>query len=122
MTISNITRLVFASLTVVTVGLAQMAPAVAGPGHGHSHSHATLTKEEILPAGVGVKENLIRSGKIAASWSAVAPEDAVQVDNKGQKEWLVTFKDAAATDKAKERLYIFFTLNGNFIAANFTGK
>jgi hypothetical protein len=34
----------------------------------------------------------------------------------------VTFKDANAKDKSKETLYMFFTLPGNFIAANFTGQ
>lgn len=34
----------------------------------------------------------------------------------------MTFKDPAAKDKAKETLYVFFTLPGNFIAANFTGQ
>jgi hypothetical protein len=34
----------------------------------------------------------------------------------------VTFKDAAAKDKTKETLYMFFTPAGNFIASNFTGQ
>ena len=33
-----------------------------------------------------------------------------------------TFKEPGAADKAKETLYMFFTVQGNFIAANFTGK
>jgi hypothetical protein len=44
------------------------------------------------------------------------------VDGKKGKEWKVTFKDAAATDKTKEALYMFFTPPGNFIASNFTGQ
>lgn len=34
----------------------------------------------------------------------------------------MTFKDPAAADKSKESLYMFFTAQGNFIAANHTGK
>ena len=34
----------------------------------------------------------------------------------------MTFKDAAAKDKSKETLYMFFTAPGNFIAANYTGQ
>ena len=33
----------------------------------------------------------------------------------------VTFNDPAAKDKARQTLYMFFTLPGHFIAANFTG-
>jgi hypothetical protein len=44
------------------------------------------------------------------------------VDGKKGKEWKVAFKDPGAKDKSKETLYMFFTMTGNFIAANFTGK
>jgi hypothetical protein len=44
------------------------------------------------------------------------------VDGKKGKEWKVSFKDTAAKGKSKEVFYIFFTLNGNFIAANYTGQ
>ena len=32
------------------------------------------------------------------------------------------FRNPAATDKAKEALYLFYTPIGNFIAANHTGQ
>jgi hypothetical protein len=44
------------------------------------------------------------------------------VEGKKGKEWKVSFKDPAAKDKSKETLYIFFTVTGNFIAANHTGQ
>ena len=44
----------------------------------------------------------------------------VRASGKKGKESKVTFKDAAAKDKSKATLYMFFTLPGNFIAANFT--
>jgi hypothetical protein len=34
----------------------------------------------------------------------------------------VSFKNPSAKDKAKETLYVFMTLPGNYIAANFTGQ
>lgn len=33
-----------------------------------------------------------------------------------------TFKNPAEKDAAKQTLYMFYALNGNFIGANFTGK
>lgn len=118
MTISNLSR--FAAGLALALSLLAAAPASAGPGHGHSHG--PVSKEQILPAGISVKERLIKEGKIDANWSQVAPEGAEQVDGNGRKEWLVTFKNPAATDKTKERLHVFFTLDGFFVAANFTGK
>jgi len=35
---------------------------------------------------------------------------------------LKTPKTVAAADKARQRLFVFFAHNGNFIAANFTGQ
>ena len=64
----------------------------------------------------------IKSGKLDQSWQALQHNKLEQVDGKKGKEWKVTFRDPAATNKAKETLYLFFTLPGNFIAANFTGK
>ena len=62
------------------------------------------------------------AGKLDKTWQAAKVEKAEQVDGKKGKEWRVTFKDAAAKEKGKETLYMFFTLPGNFIAANFTGQ
>jgi hypothetical protein len=53
---------------------------------------------------------------------AAKPASIEAVDGKKGKEWKVTFKDATPKDKSKETLYMFFTLPGNFIAANFTGQ
>ena len=44
------------------------------------------------------------------------------MDGARGKEWKVIFKDPAAADKSKKTLYTYFTVHGNFIAANFTGK
>lgn len=119
MIISNLSR--FAAGLAVAFSLLVALPASAGPG-GPGHSHGPVSKEEILPAGISVKERLIKQGKIDPSWEGIAPEAAEQVDGNGRKEWLVTFKNPAATDKDKERLHVFFTLDGFFVAANFTGK
>lgn len=118
MTIFSLSRLIAGA--AVAVFLLSVSPAFAGAGH--DHSHGPVSKEQILPAGVSVKERLIKEGKIDATWSQIIPEGARQVDNKGRQEWLVTFKDPAAADKSKDRLHVFFTLDGYFVAANFTGK
>ena len=65
---------------------------------------------------------MVTSGKIDKTWQAVKPASLEQVDGQRGKEWKVLFNDPAAADKAKQTLYMFFTAQGNFIAANFTGK
>jgi hypothetical protein len=41
---------------------------------------------------------------------------------KGKQEWQVVFSNPTASDETKKKLFMFFTLNGNFVAANHTGK
>ena len=68
------------------------------------------------------KDALVKNGKLDAAWSALTPEKIEAVEGKKGQEWKVTFKNASAQDKTKATLYMFFTLPGNFIAANFTGQ
>ena len=49
-------------------------------------------------------------------------DKALVVEGKNKKEWKLTFINPQATDANKKTLYLFYTLSGNFIAANFTGQ
>jgi hypothetical protein len=104
-------------------GLAFSLPAVAGDAEEcHFHGSKAASQETVSGCAVKRQQALIASGKIDKSWQAIKPGAPEQVDGQRGKEWKVTFKDPAASDKAKETLYMFFTAQGNFIAANFTGK
>lgn len=128
MTVSsrNFARNVIAGLSIaiastLTAGWASSAFG-GGGGIGHSHSTKPASKEEILDTSKKVKDKLITDGKIAATWKDIAPEGAEQKEYGSKKEWVVTFKDPMSTDKAKERLYLFFSVTGNYLTANHTGK
>lgn len=99
------------------------APAFAsGSSDCHFHGSKPATQEVVSGCATKHQAQLVQNGKLDKSWLSVKPSSIEQVDGKQAKEWKVTFKDAAAKDKTKENLYMFFTLQGNFIAANFTGK
>lgn len=103
--------------------LAFALPAFAGDADGcHFHGNKAASQETVSGCAVKRQQALITGGKIDKSWQAIKPAAFEQVDGQRGKEWKVTFKDPAATDKTKETLYMFFTAQGNFIAANFTGK
>lgn len=110
---------IFAALAALSLA----APALAG-GDGDCHFHGSTPVKAETVSGCAVKrqQQLIASGKLDKSWQAIKPATPEQVDGLKGKEWKVVFKDAAATDKSKETLYMFFTPQGNFIAANFTGN
>ncbi len=109
--------------TLIFLGAALATPTWADKG-GSCHFHGSKAAIETTVAGCATqrKEALVKGGKLEADWLAVKPEKTEQSDGKKGKEWRVTFKNPSAKDKSKETLYMFFTLPGNFIAANFTGQ
>ena len=50
------------------------------------------------------------------------PEQTERVDGAKGPQWKLTFRNPIAVDPAKQRLYIFFSQPGQFIAANHTGQ
>ena len=88
----------------------------------HFHGNKEAAPETVSNCAMQRKATLIEKGKIAESWQTIPQEKIAQIDGKKGKEWLVIFRDPDAKDTAKETLYMFFTLTGNFIAANFTGN
>jgi len=112
------------ALAVLSLSSAFWATAaLANPG-GSCHFHGNKPAAEAVVIGCASqrKDALVKSGKLDAAWRAVKPGKIETVEGKKGKEWQVVFVDLSAKDKAKETLYMFFTLPGNFIAANFTGQ
>ena len=91
-------------------------------GSCHFHGNKPATEAVVTACGDKRKAALIKAGKLEASWQAAKLDKAELVDGKKGKEWKVAFKDPSAKDPSKATLYMFFTLPGNFIAANFTGQ
>ncbi|MGE4049551.1 MAG: DUF6488 family protein [Piscinibacter sp.] len=99
------------------------APSRADEGGGcHFHGSKPATADTVSGCATLRKAQLVKQGKLDATWASVKGGAPEQVDGKKGKEWKVTFQNPAATDKAKQTLYMFYTLPGNFIAANFTGQ
>ena len=77
----------------------------------------------MLQCATQYKNKLVEGNKLEKSWQAVSKvEKMEQVDGKRSKEWKLSFKNPAATDKTKDTLFLFYSLPGNFIAANHTGQ
>ncbi len=90
-------------------------------GDGECHFHGSKAAEEstVIMCSEKQKERLVKKGTIANTWSTVKHTSIEQVDGKKGKEWKVVFNDPNAADKSKATLYMFYALNGNFIASNF---
>lgn len=111
----SISTLVLAAATAPTV--------FASEGGGcHFHGSKPAAESTVIGCANQRRDALVKSGKLSPSWQSIKHDKAVLVEGEKGKEWKVTFKDAAAQDKTKETLYIFFTAPGNFITANYSGK
>lgn len=117
------------NLTTLAVTLAALvyptASTTAWAGEGgscHFHGSKPATQAIVLDCANKRKDALLSKGKLEPTWQAVKHDKAEVVEGKNGKEWKVIYKNAAAKDKEQQALFMFFTLPGNFIAANFTGK
>lgn len=111
------------SIATLVAALA-FAPAVFASGGGgcHFHGHAPVKESILTGCANEQKDALISKGKIDASWKSGKLEKSETVEGKSMKEWKFTFKNPAEKDASKQTLYMFYTLTGNFIGANFNGK
>ncbi|MCF6323537.1 MAG: DUF6488 family protein [Gammaproteobacteria bacterium] len=103
-------------------------PAIAGSGHehdkdgGHSHAHKTINSEEATTRAAMKVEQLAKKGKIDNSWSGLEAATIEQKSYKNGPEWVITFNNKKMSDASKQTLYLFFSLDGHYIAANYTGN
>ncbi len=83
---------------------------------------AECTKDEVLDGAKKFLPELVGNAKLEASWKDAVASIPEQKKTGDVSEWLVTFKNDKATDKAKQTIYMFITTNGALAGVNFTGK
>lgn len=88
----------------------------------HFHGSKPAVENTVIGCANQRRDALVKSGKLSPTWKAIKHDQLALIDGQKGKEWKISFKDAAAQDKTKETLYMFFTASGNFIAANHSGK
>ncbi len=89
----------------------------------HFHGNKPAAEAVVRQCAAPYKDRLVQGGKLEKSWQAVTKvEQMTQIDGPRSKEWKLSFKNPAATDKSKETLFLFYSLAGNLIAANHTGR
>ena len=89
----------------------------------HFHGSKPASETTLIQCATQYKDKLVEGGKLEKSWQAVSKVDKLeQIDGKRSKEWKLSFRNPGAADKTKDTLYLFYTLPGNFIAANHTGQ
>lgn len=113
----------FVMTTAALAALVSTGNVLASEGGScHFHGSAPATEKVVIDCASQRKAALISSGKLDKSWALVKHDKIEQIDGKKSKEWKVSFKNTAVTEADKNTLYVFMSLPGNYIAANFSGK
>lgn len=100
------------------------ATAMAGSDHdhGHSHSHAPVNQATATTNATEFVAALVKRNKLDESWASITPSSVEKKVFKGAPEWVAIFVNDKITDTDKQNIYVFLTLGGDYIAANFTGN
>lgn len=102
------------------------SPVMAAGGHEHgpggSHAQGPITSDAAVMKAVAQVKSLIQKGKLDNSWSEAKLLESKQKDFGRGQEWVVSFKNAKEKDTAQQTLHVFYTLNGSYLATNFTGQ
>ncbi len=114
--------LIKATLLVLMLVFGQTA--LAGPGHGHSHNshNGPITSNQVVEKATKHIQKLAKNGKIDASWSGVASKSVEEKSYGHGPEWVVTFENMSIKDPERQTLYVFYTINGKYLASNYTGQ
>ena len=111
------------ALAFVATLFASTGAAAGADASCHFHGSKPAAQATVIQCATQYKDKLVEGGKLEKSWQAVSKvEKLEQIDGKRSKEWKLSFRNPAAADKTKDTLYLFYTLPGNFIAANHTGQ
>ena len=108
--------------TILSLFLLLATPAFAGSGHDHGHAHEPITKAEAEEIAIMSVTKLVEKNSIDRSWALVTVHKSEQKEFGGQKEWVVIFMNKQISDQEKQTLYVFLTLGGEYLAANYTGS
>ena len=106
----------------IIIALFVMLSPVVGFAHGDHVPKASIEKPQVIEMAKSQIDRLIAGGKIDVTWKNAELVGTEKKKNKSTWEWINTFKNAQEKDEAKQTLYVYLTLSGEFVAANFTGK
>ncbi len=106
-------RLAFLALAALTV--------VGTPVAAHPDGHDNQYSAERRPIAEIAKDSVVKlvtQAKLAASWSKAASTGSQMRTKNGAEQWVITFGNKATRVRAKQRLYVPMTPDGEFISAN----
>lgn len=120
----KITAVFFMVFSIVSLSAIAGSGHDHGHGHGHNddHTHEPVSAETASHKALKKVAQLVKKGKIDISWSGIEPASVEQKEFSKGIEWVVVFNNPKVNDQTKQTLYLFYSLDGHYIAANYTGE
>ncbi len=113
-------KITFCLMIMMMFALTAVSAQAAGGHDDHGHGHGVeLNKGQIQAKASGLVAKIVEKGQLDPSWKQIKPQKAKETRN---HTWLVTFVNPEIKESDKKTLYMFLTLSGEYLAANFTGK
>jgi hypothetical protein len=109
-------------LTTLLLGFALYLFSFSAVSHGGGHSNTPVNQEAATINATKIVAALVERSKLEKIWASIKASSVEKITPRGNPEWLVIFVNEKITDTDKQKLYVFLTLGGDYIAANFTGK
>lgn len=114
----NIFGLIRRSALFAVFAACASGPLIAHPGHGDP-----ITKNAAVQRASSEINRLVEAGKLDKSWKLKAALQSAELGPKAEsKEWTVVFSNSESSKDGEKTLYVFLTEQGEYLAANFTGK
>lgn len=119
---STIMKSMIRTLTLAT--LVTLTP-LAWSGEGsscHFHGNKPAAESTIEQCANARRDLYLKNGTISETWRGISVSAIEIIKGKESDEWRVRYDNPNEPEKSKNKLYMFFSLPGNFIAANYSGK
>ncbi len=110
--------------TLVLSSLFFISPTIVMAGTGHDHGPAKApVNQEVAEKNAGKAiAGLVERDKIDKSWSSIKASSVEQKLYQGKPEWVAIYDNKKIADTSKQKLYVFLTPAGEYIAVNYTGN
>jgi hypothetical protein len=91
-------------------------------GPGAKHSHKPLSQSQAVDAAKKVVKTMVSDKAVDASWTKASVSGAEKRVREDKTEWVVILNNTAISEESKQRLYVFLSETGEYLAANHSGR
>jgi hypothetical protein len=111
-----------AAMCLMCLGLALAVPVANAHGDDPGHSHDQITQRQARDFAKRVVAAMVREKAVGESWNKATLTTASKKKRGRTSEWVVVFDNPAEPDPAKRSLHVFLDLEGEYLAANHSGR